>query len=103
MVDPSLPWSKFTRPFGPPSTPKFDKNLAYSYAKWTAKGPRGSTMADESLFQKVHDLSDLELAILLSLIAREHCLISTPQDGLDDLVEELRLVWEAPFFFFFLF
>ena len=33
-------------------------------------------MADESLFEKVHDLSDLELALLLSLVAREHCLIS---------------------------
>ena len=49
-------------------------------------------MADESLIDKVHDLSDLELAALLSLIAREHCLISTPPAGLDDLVEELQLV-----------
>lgn len=49
-------------------------------------------MADESLLEKVHDLSDLELAVLLSLIAREHCLISTPPEGVDDLIEELRLV-----------
>lgn len=53
-------------------------------------------MADESLLEKVHDLSDLELAVLLSLIAREHCLISTPPEGLDDLIEELQLVSFPP-------
>jgi hypothetical protein len=53
-------------------------------------------MADESLIEKVHDLSDLELGILLSLISREHCLISTPRDALDDLVEELQLVRRSP-------
>jgi len=54
-------------------------------------------MADENLFEKVHDLSDLELAVLLGLIAREHCLISTPEDGLDDLIEELQLVASKTF------
>jgi hypothetical protein len=54
-------------------------------------------MTDESLLERVHDLSDLELAVLLSLIAREHCLISTPQNGLDDLIEELRLVQKRTF------
>ncbi|TPX17279.1 uncharacterized protein E0L32_012246 [Thyridium curvatum] len=49
-------------------------------------------MADENLLQRVHDLSDLELAALLSLIAREHCVITTPGDALDDLVEELKLI-----------
>lgn len=49
-------------------------------------------MADEEVLAKVHNLSDLELAILLSLISREHCLISTPEDAIDDLVEELQLV-----------
>jgi hypothetical protein len=58
--------------------------------------PWGSSMADESLIEKVHDLSDLELGILLSLISREHCLISTPRDALDDLVEELQLVRRSP-------
>lgn len=53
-------------------------------------------MADESLIEKVHDLSDLELAILLCLISREHCLISTPRDALDDLIEELQLVRPLP-------
>ncbi|KAH8891354.1 hypothetical protein GQ53DRAFT_746872 [Thozetella sp. PMI_491] len=49
-------------------------------------------MADEALLRKVHQLSDLELAALLCLIAREHCLISTAPDAVDDLVQELTLV-----------
>lgn len=49
-------------------------------------------MADDGLIDKVHDLSDLELAVLLCLISREHCLISTPASAVDDLVLELQLV-----------
>ncbi|KAK0638680.1 hypothetical protein B0T16DRAFT_359704 [Cercophora newfieldiana] len=47
---------------------------------------------DQLLQQKVHDLNDLELAALLSLIAREHCLISTSPEAVDELTEELRLI-----------
>lgn len=49
-------------------------------------------MADESLLARVHDLSDLELAALLCLISRDHCLISTPADVVNSLVLELQLV-----------
>jgi hypothetical protein len=49
-------------------------------------------MADKRLLEKVHNLSDLELAALLCLVAREHCIISTSEDTLDELVEELQLV-----------
>ncbi|KAK0728081.1 hypothetical protein B0T26DRAFT_616517, partial [Lasiosphaeria miniovina] len=51
-------------------------------------------MADEQQFllQKVHSLSDLELAALLSLVAREHCLVSTVPESVDELAEELRLI-----------
>ncbi|TQV91094.1 ATPase associated with various cellular activities AAA_3 [Cordyceps javanica] len=49
-------------------------------------------MADNGLIDKVHDLSDLELAVLLCLISREHCLISTPASALDELVLELQLI-----------
>ena len=52
----------------------------------------GFGMADESLLNKVHDLSDLELAVLLCLVSREHCLISTLPEALDDVVAELKLV-----------
>ncbi|KAK1831550.1 hypothetical protein QBC39DRAFT_425927 [Podospora conica] len=47
---------------------------------------------DPRLLQQLHELNDVELAALLSLIAREHCLISTPPDAVDDLTEELRLI-----------
>jgi hypothetical protein len=49
-------------------------------------------MADETLLEKVHDLSDLELAALICLVAQEHCIIDTEPDALDDLVQELELV-----------
>jgi|HubBroStandDraft_4_1064222.scaffolds.fasta_scaffold388966_2 hypothetical protein len=49
-------------------------------------------MAKGALLHKVHDLSDLELAVLLSLTAQEHCIIDTKPDSLEDLVHELRLV-----------
>ncbi|OAA72513.1 hypothetical protein ISF_01586 [Cordyceps fumosorosea ARSEF 2679] len=49
-------------------------------------------MADNGLIDKVHDLSDLELAVLLCLISREHCLISTPASTIDELVLELQLI-----------
>ncbi|KAG8669169.1 hypothetical protein FPOAC1_008557 [Fusarium poae] len=49
-------------------------------------------MADDGLLNKVHALSDLELALLLCLISREHCLVSTPSEAIDDLIQELQLV-----------
>ncbi|KAI6383656.1 hypothetical protein MCOR25_000106 [Pyricularia grisea] len=49
-------------------------------------------MADDDLLDKVHNLSDIELAVLLCLISREHCLISTPSEALNDLVGELHLI-----------
>jgi len=77
-----------------------DKLASYAslfQPKWTILGLQASTMADEILLEKIHDLSDLELAALLSLVAREHCLISTPSDALDDLLEELQLVASRTF------
>ena len=41
---------------------------------------------------KVHDLSDRELAILLCLIAKQHCLVETEDRLIDDLAHELALV-----------
>lgn len=49
-------------------------------------------MANEFLIDKIHDLSDLELATLICLTAKEHCIIDTEPDALDDLAEELELV-----------
>ncbi|EEQ31168.1 conserved hypothetical protein [Microsporum canis CBS 113480] len=44
------------------------------------------------LVNKVEDLTDLEFAVLLCLIAKEHCLIDTPASTLDDLANELILI-----------
>ncbi|EFQ28042.1 hypothetical protein CGRA01v4_03264 [Colletotrichum graminicola] len=49
-------------------------------------------MADEDLLTKVHGLSDLELAVLLCLVNREHCIVSTPPVALNELIEELQLI-----------
>ncbi len=49
-------------------------------------------MADEQLLEKVHELSDLELATLICLVAQEHCIIDTEPDSIDELADELRLV-----------
>lgn len=54
-------------------------------------------MADDHVLAKVHALSDVELACLLSLIGSEHCIVSTPADCLDDLVTELQLITDRTF------
>lgn len=54
-----------------------------------------STMDDQLLLDHIHDLTDLELAILLSLVANEHCLIETDDQTQDDLAAELGLVSQA--------
>ncbi|KAK8001957.1 hypothetical protein PG991_014179 [Apiospora marii] len=54
-------------------------------------------MADEELQQKIHGLGDLDLAALLCLMSREHCIVSTEPESLDDLVEELQLVVSQTF------
>ena len=49
-------------------------------------------MESSPLVERVQDLTDLELAILLSLVASEHCIIHTEANALDSLENELRLV-----------
>ncbi|KIV93310.1 hypothetical protein, variant [Exophiala mesophila] len=46
----------------------------------------------DALLDRVHDLSDLELAVLLSLIADQHCLIESDDDIQDDVAAELGLI-----------
>lgn len=48
---------------------------------------------------QIHDLSDLELAALLSLIAKEHCLLETPESSLNNTAQELALVCYLSSFF----
>lgn len=49
-------------------------------------------MSSEAILSQVHDLSSLELATLLCLIAKEHCLFETPEISLNDTAQELALV-----------
>ena len=43
--------------------------------------------------ERVQDLTDLELAALVSLVACEHCIIETTEECVEALDEELQLVW----------
>ncbi|KIW64484.1 hypothetical protein PV04_09413 [Phialophora macrospora] len=46
----------------------------------------------QAFLEHVEDLTDLELAVLLSLVAQHHCLVVTTDDLLDDLASELALI-----------
>jgi hypothetical protein len=46
----------------------------------------------EAIVAKVQQLSDLELATLLCLVAKQHCLIETEEDLLVDVSHEVALV-----------
>lgn len=50
-------------------------------------------MADWDLSDLAQELSDLAVALLLCLIAREHPLIETTNECLGDVAQELALVW----------
>ncbi|KAL1888665.1 hypothetical protein Cpir12675_006095 [Ceratocystis pirilliformis] len=47
---------------------------------------------DDDIIAKVHGLCDIELALLLSLVARENPIISTPVVAQNDLIAELQLI-----------
>lgn len=49
-------------------------------------------MKQQMIIAKVQELTDIELATLLCLIANQHCIIETEVEALDALQEELQLV-----------
>ncbi|KAI4243600.1 MAG: hypothetical protein L6R40_003424 [Gallowayella cf. fulva] len=49
-------------------------------------------MPTSELVQRVEELDDLELALLLGVLAHEHCLIETEDEALDSLQQELQLI-----------
>ena len=49
-------------------------------------------MSARELVNRVEELTDLELALLLSFVANEHCLIRTEEEALDSLQHEIQLV-----------
>ena len=44
------------------------------------------------LVERVQELTDIELAILLSLVADQHCIIQTEREALGSLEQEIQLV-----------
>lgn len=44
------------------------------------------------LVEKIQEFSDLELAILLSLVAGQHCLIETEPEAIEPTCQEIELV-----------
>ncbi|KAH0547553.1 hypothetical protein FGG08_000278 [Glutinoglossum americanum] len=54
-------------------------------------------MEGQSFLEKVHSLSDLELAALLCLVENQHCIIKTEEDCLELLVQELQLGYDSYF------
>lgn len=54
-------------------------------------------MQDKHLVEKVQGLTDIELAVLLSLVAGQHCIIDTEEDLIEALAAELQLVSNAGF------
>ncbi|KAJ5757524.1 uncharacterized protein N7511_006218 [Penicillium nucicola] len=54
-------------------------------------------MEDPGLDEIAGQLSDLEVALLLCLAAREHCLIETTSHGIHDLAKELALIATSTF------
>ena len=61
--------------------------LVYFIIKWHLV-----TMEYSSVFDRLEVLTDLEVAFLLCLISREHCIIETDRSAIDDLEKELTLV-----------
>ena len=55
------------------------------------------TIDPSGLVERVQELTDLELAMLLSLLASQHCIITAEQDDLDSLEQELQLVLRTIF------
>jgi hypothetical protein len=47
---------------------------------------------EDQLAAKVQALSDLELAVLICLVADQHCIIESNLNQLNDIEEELKLV-----------
>lgn len=49
-------------------------------------------MEVSGLVERVQELTDVELAILLGLIAGQHCIIQTEKEALSSLEQEIQLV-----------
>ncbi|KAF3384663.1 hypothetical protein F1880_002442 [Penicillium rolfsii] len=68
-------------------------NRTSAGSRWPVNLDMDSTRLEDF----VRQLSDLEVALFVSLAAREHCLIETTGDLLDDLAKELALICSRTF------
>ena len=50
------------------------------------------TMDSSALVERVQELTDIELAVLLSLTSEQHCNVIAERDDLEPLLQELELV-----------
>ena len=48
--------------------------------------------SEDRITEKVQSLSDLELAVLICLVADQHCIIEAERQLTRDVLEELKLV-----------
>jgi hypothetical protein len=48
--------------------------------------------SNDKLTVKVQGLSDLELAVLICIVAEQHCIIETSDNLINDVAKELELV-----------
>jgi hypothetical protein len=51
--------------------------------------------ASDRITEKVQALSDLELAVLICLVADQHCIIEAEKEVIGEVQEELKLVSTA--------
>ena len=49
-------------------------------------------MENPGLIERIQELTDLELALLVSLVAGQHCLIEVEEEALQPLQQEIQLV-----------
>ena len=50
----------------------------------------------EAVAERAQELTDIELAVVLSLVAKEHCILETEEEAIDALTDELQLVRLTP-------
>lgn len=50
----------------------------------------------DRLVEKVQTLSDLELAVLVCIVAEQHCIVQTEVQLIESVEEELKLVCNRP-------
>lgn len=49
-------------------------------------------MGNPGLIERIQELTDLELALLVSLVAGQHCLIEAEEEAIYPLQKEIKLV-----------